>query len=112
MLEPKIDRMAITIAYRDQASQLLKSLNTHKFPVTIVHAEGGFLHEAMVTLVAGMPHQRLPFFLSLVREHCPIRTRFVPLGVEPLDYPDPQLIEVRVGGATVFVIPVEDFLQF
>jgi uncharacterized protein YaaQ len=73
---------------------------------------GGFLHEAMVTMIVGMTQQRLPNFFSLVRETCPSRTRYVPMGVELSLSPGyPMMIEARVGGATVFVLPVERFVQ-
>ncbi|MGC9468268.1 MAG: cyclic-di-AMP receptor [Anaerolineae bacterium] len=107
-----IDRMAITIVDGGQSKDLLKALNKHGFPVTTLDAVGGFLHEAMVTLVVGMSAQRLPAFFALVREKCPSRIRYVPMGVELSLSPGyPMMIEARVGGASVFVLPVERFVQ-
>ena len=111
MLQSQIDRMAVAIVYRTQSAELLEALNAAGIPVTIVDASGGFLEEAMVTLVAGMPHQRLPLFFSLLRKHCPVRTRYVTIGIELTDEYPLTPIEVRVGGATVFIVPVEEFLQ-
>ncbi len=109
--ESTIDRMAIAIAYRTQSRALIDALNEAGIPVTLVNARGGFLEEAMVTMVAGMPQQRLPRFFSLVRQHCAVRTRLMPIGVDLPGYAEGQVIEVRVGGATVFVVPVDEFVQ-
>ncbi|MGC9523134.1 MAG: cyclic-di-AMP receptor [Anaerolineae bacterium] len=106
-----IDRMAIAIAYGTQSGALIDALNAAQIPVTLIDARGGFLEEAMVTLVAGMPRQQLPQFFALVRQHCAVRTRLMPIGVDLPGYAEGQIIEVRVGGATVFVVPVDEFLQ-
>ncbi len=112
MLEERINRMAITIVDGSQSRDLLKALNEHNFPATTLDAVGGFLHEAMVTLIIGMSDTRLPTFFSLLRKKCPSRTRYVPMGVELSLSPGyPMMIEARVGGATVFIVPVERFVQ-
>ena len=112
MLDESINRMAITIVDGGQSRDLLKALNAAEFPATILDAVGGFLHEAMVTLIVGLPDQRLSVFYSIVRKTCPSRTRYVPMGVELSLSPGyPMMIEARVGGATVFILPVERFVQ-
>ena len=112
MPEESINRMAITIVDGGQSRDLLKALNEQSFPATTLDAVGGFLHEAMVTLIVGMPDSRLSTFFALLREKCPSRTRYVPMGVELSLSPGyPMMIEARVGGATVFVVPVERFVQ-
>lgn len=112
MQQQSIDRLAITIVDGTQSKDLTKALNQEGFYVTVLDAVGGFLHEALMTLLIGLPHNRLPHFFSLVRQECPSRTRYVPMGVEMSLAPGyPMMIEARVGGATVFILPVERFVQ-
>lgn len=112
MHQETIDRLAITIVDGSQSRDLIKILNGEGFSVTIVDAVGGFLHEALMTLLIGLPQSRLPRFFSIVREQCPRRTRYVPMGVELSLTPGyPMMIEASVGGATVFILPVERFVQ-
>ena len=112
MQQLSTDRIAITIVDGTQSKALIKALNQEGFYVTVLDAVGGFLHEALVTLLIGMPHSRLPRFFTIVRERCPSRTRYVPMGVELSLAPGyPMMIEARVGGATVFILPVERFEQ-
>jgi len=80
--------------------------------VTLLDAIGGFLHESLVTLLIGMTHTNLPQFFSIIRQKCPSRARYVPMGVELSMAPGyPMMIEARVGGATVLILPVEQFIQ-
>ncbi|HQE91312.1 MAG TPA: cyclic-di-AMP receptor [Anaerolineae bacterium] len=112
MQQETIDRLAIAIVDGSQSRDLIQTLNKEGFPVTLVDAVGGFLHEALVTLLIGLPHERLPQFFSVVREQCPRCTRYVPMGVELSLTPGyPMMIEASVGGATVFILPVERFVQ-
>lgn len=113
MRQIAINRMAIVIVDGSQSQDLTHALTQNDFPVTMLDAVGGFLHEAMVTFFVGLPHNKLPRFFSLVREYCPSRTRYVSMGVELALTPGyPMMIEARLGGATVFVLPVERFAQF
>jgi uncharacterized protein YaaQ len=113
MADSTVDRMAIVITYQWQSKTLIKTLLKHEFAATIVNSVGGLLHEGMVTLVAGLPVRRLPSFLALIRDVCPGSTRYIPFDAE-LDYPwipESELVEVRAGGANVFILPVERFVQ-
>jgi uncharacterized protein YaaQ len=103
--------MAIVVAYNEQSPALLDALVRHQFAVTEINALGGFLHEGMTTFIVGTSQLRLTALFSLLREHCPVKTRFVRVGVELPSYQDTEAIEVRVGGATVFVVPVDRFEQ-
>lgn len=112
MNQETINRLAITIVDGSQSRDLIKVLNEEGFSVTIVDAVGGFLHEALMTLLIGLPQSRLSRFFAIVREQCPRRTRYVPMGVELSLTPGyPMMIEASVGGATVFILPVERFVQ-
>jgi len=112
MQQQSIDRIAITIVDGTQSKGLIKELNQCGFYVTQLDAVGGFLHESLVTLLIGMPHANLPQFFASVRQKCPGRTRYVPMGVELSMAPGyPMMIEARVGGATVMILPVEQFIR-
>ena len=107
-----IDRMVIAIVDGGQLRRLLKALHARGFSATVINATGGFLHESKVTLLAGLAQQQLAEFFAVVRESCPSRTRYVSMGGELALMPGyPLMIEARVGGATVFVLPVEQFAQ-
>lgn len=111
-VKPTVDRLAVTIVDGSQSRDLIKALNAQGFRITQINAVGGLLHDSLVTLFIGTAAERLPELFALLREQCPRRTRYVPMGVEMAMAPGhPAMIEVYVGGASVFVLPVEQFLQ-
>ena len=112
MEQTLVDRLAITIVDGSQAHGLIEALNKEGLQVTVIDAVGGFLHDALVTLLVGTSKAQLQHFFATVRKHCPRRTRYVSMGVEMAMTPGyPLMIEAHVGGASVFVLPVERFAQ-
>lgn len=110
---PTIDRAAIVIVPRWQAPGLTEVLTARKYAVTVVDAAGGLLGQGAVTLLVGLPQRRLASFFALVRDVCPDTTRYIPYDVEAEFpwHPECELVEVHTGGATVFVVPIEQFVQ-
>ena len=112
MGEAAVNRLAITIVDGSQSRKLIQALGAKGFDATTLDAVGGFLHDSLVTLLVGTADERLQEFFALVRKHCPRRTRFMPMGVEMGMAPGyPMMIEAHVGGASVFVVPVEHYAQ-
>ena len=108
-----VDRVAVVIVYRWQAKGLTEALTSSGFTATVVDATGGLLREGVVTMVVGLPQRRLPTFFSLVRDVCPSSTRYIPYDAEAEFpwHPECELVVVRAGGASVFIVPVESFVQ-
>lgn len=107
-----VDRLAILIVSGRQADELMGQLTEHGFSFTVINSSGGMLQEAMVSLFVGVHQLRLPALLTLVRATCRPETQYVPahLHFQPGVTPIP-MIEARVGGALVFVLDVERFVQ-
>ena len=110
---PVIDRAAVVIVQRWQAQGLVDTLTARDYAVTVVDATGGLLGQGVVTLVVGLASRRLPSFFALVRDVCPGTTRYIPYDAEAEFpwHPECELVEVRTGGATAFIVPVEQFVQ-
>ncbi|MBI1885783.1 MAG: cyclic-di-AMP receptor [Chloroflexi bacterium] len=93
----------------NDADALIGQLVQRGYPATKVSSTGGFLRRGSVTIFSGVEADDVENVLALVRQECRARTEFVP--AQALPFPESilpaQPIEVRVGGATVFVIPVE-----
>lgn len=107
-----VNRLAITIVDGSQSRRLIQALGARGFQATVLDAVGGFLHDSLVTLLVGTADDHLQDFFALVRKYCPRRTRFMPMGVEMGMAPGyPMMIEAHVGGASIFVVPVERFAQ-
>ena len=77
-----------------------------------LHSSGGFLKEGNSTILVGVEDDRVDAVLKLISDNCHSRRQFVnpmPPIMEPGEFYMPYPVEVEVGGATVFVLPVERF---
>lgn len=82
---------------------------------TKLSTTGGFLKSGNTTFIVGIEDERIQEVLDIIRETCQAREQFMtpPISLDvSMDTHMPYPIEVQVGGATVFVMPVEQFHQF
>jgi uncharacterized protein YaaQ len=111
-VENIVEQLVLVTAYGDRAGALTEELTRDGFYVTQVDSSGGFLHEAAVSLLVGLGRDRLPGLLERIRACCHVRRQFVPTQVEaPLVELRSVMIEAEVGGAAIYVLPVERFEQ-
>ena len=90
----------------DAATRALEPLGA---PVVYLSSAGGFLGRRNATLLIGLPDGRQEDVLSALRTACRQRLEYMSMPLEGSPLPMPAPIPVTVGGATVFVLPVERF---
>jgi uncharacterized protein YaaQ len=103
-------KLVIAIVHNEDAGALVDGLLAAQFRTTRLHSSGGFLKESNATIMLGVEDDQVETALAIVREHCTARTQTVnpmPPIMEPGEFFMPYPLEVEVGGATVFVLPVE-----
>lgn len=102
----------MAIIQGEDAAQTVQALNASGFSVTRFSSSGGFLQQGNSTLLIGVDDDRVLDVVAILRENCRERTRYLtplPPVVEPGEFFMPYPVEVQVGGATVFVLPVDAF---
>lgn len=105
-------KLVIAVVQARDAERLLDALRQEGFRATRISSTGGFLREQNVTVLIGVETGRLEQVLRVLKANCYTRTQYVnPLLpiLESGEFFVPQPIEVEVGGANVFVVPVERF---
>ncbi len=105
----------VAIVQSDDAGTLSDALRERNFQSTLISSTGGFLREGNATLFIGIEDNQVEAVLKIIRESCDTRTQYVnpmPPVMEPGELYMPPPVEVQVGGATVFVLPVERFEKF
>ena len=105
-------KLLIIIASDADADRLMKQLIEQGYPATKVSSTGGFLHRGNATILSGVDAGEVEQVLAMVRTECHARTEYVPVQTLPFFGEGGSLsepVEVRVGGAIVFVLPVERF---
>jgi uncharacterized protein YaaQ len=104
-------KLLVVITADDEAEALIRKLVERGYPATKVSSTGGFLRRGSATIFSGVDAADLDSVLAVIREQCRARTEFVPAQALPFPesiYPA-EPVQVRVGGAIVFVLPVERF---
>jgi uncharacterized protein YaaQ len=105
-------RLVVAIVHNEDAGALVDALLEREFRATRLQSSGGFLKQSNATIIVGAAEDKVEAVLAVVREHCTSRTQVVnpmPPIMEPGEFFMPYPLEVEVGGATVFVLPVERF---
>jgi uncharacterized protein YaaQ len=105
-----INRLVVAVVNPDDAGPLVDRLVAEGFGVTRLATAGGFLRRANATLLLGVPASRVPDVLSVIQAESKTRTV---LAYELFAQATPDMlpampVEVQVGGATVFVLEVEE----
>jgi uncharacterized protein YaaQ len=104
-------KLIVVITSNDEADALIRKLVERGYPATKVSSTGGFLRKGNATIFSGVESGDIENVMALIRDECKARTDFVPAQALPFPesiYPA-EPVQVRVGGAIVFVLPVERF---
>jgi len=108
-------KLIIVVVQDKDANRLTKALSSAKFQATRLATTGGFLKEGNTTLMIGVEDGNVEEALNIIKDNCSQREQMVapisPMGGNADSY-IPKPVKVEVGGATVFILPIEAFYQF
>jgi len=105
-------KLVVAIVHNEDAGQLVDVLLEQEYRATRLHSSGGFLKQSNATVMVGVEDEQVDEVLDLVRATCHSRAQIVnpmPPIMEPGEFFMPYPLGIEVGGATVFVVPVERF---
>ena len=107
-------KLIIAIVQDEDASRLISTLMSDGYRVTKLATTGGVLRSGNTTLLVGVEDDKLPNAMSIIEKVCKSRKQIAtspsPIsGTTGVYVPYP--IEVTVGGATIFVLDVEQFTK-
>nr|WP_221301972.1 cyclic-di-AMP receptor [Texcoconibacillus texcoconensis] len=107
--------MIVAVVQDKDSQRLSDALTERQFQATRLSSTGGFLKSGNTTLMIGTEDEDVDEVLSIIKENCESREQLVapvsPMGGNADSY-IPYPVEVQVGGATVFVLPVEQFEKY
>ena len=103
-------KLVLAIVSNDDASSVTTALNKENFQVTRLATTGGFLRAGNTTVIVGVEDEDVARCIEIFGNECEKRTEVVPSSASYdigryASFP----IEVQVGGATIFVLDVEQF---
>ncbi|GAA0503891.1 hypothetical protein GWK91_13345 [Virgibacillus sp. MSP4-1] len=108
-------KLLLAVVQDKDVNRLTDALSEENFQTTKLSSTGGFLREGNTTLIIGVDDDRVDPALDIIRKNCSHREQMVapisPMGGNADSY-IPKPVKIEVGGATVFVLPVDAFYQF
>ena len=103
-------KLLVGIVNNDDANELLNEMNKASFQATKLATSGGFLRAGNSTLLIGVEDEKVDDVIRIIGEHSQKRTEIVPSTVMyGMGISTSIPLEVTVGGATIFVLPVDRF---
>lgn len=108
-------KLIIAIIQDKDSNRLSSELVKANFRATKLASTGGFLRAGNTTFMIGVEDTQIEAVLNVIRNSCKVREQLV-TPVTPMsgttDSYLPLPVEVQVGGATVFVLPVDRFEHY
>ncbi len=108
-------RLVIAIVQDKDAAKMTEQLIKNEIRATKLATTGGFLRAGNTTFLIGIEDERVDHLLQIIADSCRSREQFVtpnaPLGNQVESYVS-YPVSVQVGGATVFVVPVDRYEHF
>lgn len=107
-------KLLFAIVQNDDQKTLTYALIERNISVTRIASTGGFLRGGNTTLMIGIESERLTETLEIIREHSRRRQLVtvpatgIPHNIDSVAMP----MSVTVGGATVFILDVQDTYKF
>ena len=109
-------KLVLAIVQDDDAIDLIEELTDKDYRVTKLATTGGFLKSGNTTLMIGVEEKEVKNLINVIEDVCKRRKEMVPtstpntIGTNTGMYV-PYPIEVEVGGATIFVLDVDQFYK-
>ncbi|MDU1316925.1 MAG: cyclic-di-AMP receptor [Anaerococcus hydrogenalis] len=107
-------KLLIAIVQDADANFLMDSLTEKRYRVTKLATTGGFLREGNTTLLIGIEEENLEEVKKIIEDNCKKRTTQSSVINPTADSPllaTSAPVDVNVGGATVFILDVDQYIR-
>lgn len=105
-------KLVLSIVHDEDAFHITDLLVEKGFWVTKLASTGGFLRAGFTTLLCGVGEERVAELIEIIETKCKSRKQITSVNATHMNVSEsyvPYPIEVTVGGATIFVLNVEEF---
>ena len=107
-------KLIIAIVQDEDSQKFVGEMMKNNFSVTKLATTGGFLRIGNTTMMIGVEEERVQEAIGIIESICKSRKQVAPSPSSMVGMPGsytPYPIEVVVGGATIFVLTVDQFVK-
>lgn len=107
-------KLLIAIVQDADANKVMHALNKNGFMVTKLSSTGGFLKAGNTTLLMGVEDKGVNEVLNIIENYSKSRKQTIDTNATMVsgNIMLPTTAEITVGGATVFLLNVEEYRKF
>lgn len=104
-------KLVLAIINDEDAFQIMDALGDSGYHVTKLASTGGFLRAGNTTLICGVDEERIPDLVKIIEAKGRARKQITSVNstVGTNESYAPYPVEVTVGGATIFVLNIEEY---
>lgn len=108
-------KLIIAIVQDEDSTDVIDVLTEENYRVTKLATTGGFLKSGNTTLMVGIEEEKVQFAIDAIKQICKKRKETLVtstnLGISEGGYMQQYPVKINVGGATIFVIDVDQFVK-
>lgn len=106
-------KLIVAIINNDDANAVMNNITKAGYSATRLSTTGGFLRAGNVTLLIGVEKSKVDEVVNIIGEHSSQRKKITPVNTTYIGESmlTSMPVEVTVGGATIFVLDVEQFYK-
>lgn len=107
-------KLVVAIIHDEDAHDLMAALSEAKIGVTKLASTGGFLRAGNTTVIIGVEVALVDQVLEIIKDNCKVRKEITTTSAMMSEASGfmTMPMEVVVGGATVFILDVAQFVRF
>jgi len=105
-------KLVLSIIHDEDAFHIMDVLNEKGYSVTKLASTGGFLRAGNTTLICGVEDEKVDDLVAIIEKKCKGRRQITSINSSHMSATEsyvPYPVEITVGGATIFVLNVEEF---
>jgi uncharacterized protein YaaQ len=106
-------KLIVAIINNDDANTVMSNLTKAGYSATKLTTSGGFLRAGNITLLIGVEKNKVDDVINIIGEYSSQRKKITPVNTTYIGESmlSSMPVEVTVGGATIFVLDVEQFYK-
>ncbi len=107
-------KLILVITHDEDSHHLMGRLTKAGFMATKLASTGGFLRTGNTTLFVGVPSEKVDEVMESIKDVCKTCKKLSMINPPVSNIPDSMIsypVEITVGGATIFVLDVDQYLK-
>lgn len=107
-------KLVLAVIHDEDAHRLMEAFSAAGFMCTKLASTGGLLKSGNTTVFLGVEQEKVEAVIEIIKEHCKTTkqmTLVTPPSLQVIESAISYPVEVTVGGATVFVIDLEQYIK-